>query len=305
MTDTTVPDEEAEAAEAPVGRGESPLLPLLGSALLYLLLYDLITSTRFMPFLARWGTGPVMEYAGVFISLVPLTLLQLLMVRYMTAWRDSVRVRLAVFLLSLALWGGLLALFSLVKGPPGMFLDITLGPWSNLALIATMVLLGMFISLAVKDAPLLLPVILVGGMVDYWGVYYGTTQHFIKNAPQVVEQVSAKMPNVSFGGVYVPPTMIGPGDFLFLGIFFACMYRFGFEVKRTFWAFYGLLLLSLFAVNLFPIPIPALVPMAVAMLAVNWHKMKLSRAEAFASLYALGFLALLLIGSVMFGAFRR
>ncbi|MBW3625463.1 MAG: hypothetical protein KY468_18870 [Armatimonadetes bacterium] len=283
----------------------SPLLPLLGSALLYLFLYYLITSTRFMPFLEPWGKSPIMGWAGLFISLVPMMLLQLLLVRYLSAWEGSLAARMGVFLASAAIWGSLILLFSRVGGPPGMFLDLVLGPWTNLSLIAATVLLGAFISLAVKDAPLLLPVLLVGGIVDYWGVYYGTTHQVIKNAPQIVERVSAKVPSVSFGGIYVPPTTIGPGDFLFLGIFFACMYRFGFDVKRTFWMFYVLLLVSLVLVNVFPIPIPALVPMAVAMLAVNWRKLRLSRAELYATAYVLAFLVVLLVGVTVSGVFKR
>lgn len=304
MSDTPALELQSREASPETEEKLSPLLPLLGSALIYLFLYYLITSTRFMPFLERLK-GPVLMGVGMFISLVPLMLLQLLLVRYLSAWRGPIPARIAAFVLSAAIWGGLLVLFGAVQGPPGMFLDLVLGPWTNLTLIVMAVLLGTFISLAIKDAPLMLPVLLVGGMVDYWGVYYGTTHHFVENAPEIVERVSAKVPTVSFGGVYVPPTMIGPGDFLFLGIFFACMYRFDFDVKRTFWAFYGLLLVSLVLVNVFPIPIPALVPMAIAMLGVNWRKLKLSRAETFATLYGLGFLTLVLIGSVVFGWLRR
>lgn len=304
MHDPSAPVVESVESAPMAGQDRLILVSLLASTLLYLLLFNAITATRFMPFLARWANSPVMGVVGTLVSLVPLTLLQLLMVRYLSAWRGPLPARLGLMVGSAAVWGALLMLGGAVKGPPGMFLDLVLGPWSNLSLIAAMVLLGTFISLAIKDAPLMLPVLLVGGLVDYWGVYFGTTHHFVKNAPEIVERVSAKVPTVSFGGVPIVTT-IGPGDFLFLGIFFASMARFRFDIPRTFWAFFALLLVSLMIVSWLPIPIPALVPMAIAMIGVNWRKLRLSRAEAFASFYAIGFLALLLAGMTAMGVFRR
>jgi hypothetical protein len=186
---------------------------------------------------------------------------------------------------------------------PGLVLSVLLGPWNNLALIATTVLVGAFIALAIRDAATLLPVLLVSGIVDYWGVYYGTTHQFVKNAPQIVEKVSAKVPTLTFGGVPVVPT-IGPGDFVFLGIFFACLYRFDLDVSRTFWVFVVLLMAALVLVaTVEGLNIPGLVPMAVAMFVVNRRALRLSRAEAFATLYVVGSLVLLLAGLTAWGPF--
>jgi hypothetical protein len=277
----------------------SPLIPLLFTTLVYAFLFSLVTATQYMPVMARWGKSPVIGLIGMILSLGPFTILQILLVRYITAWQSPLSLRLSATVLAAIAWIGLLFMADSMRGGSSALIAV----WINLALIATTVLIGSLISFAIKETAVLLPVLLVSGLVDYWGVYFGTTHQFVQHAPKIVEKVSAKVPTISFGGVPVVTT-IGPGDFVFLGIFFACLYRFHLDVKRTFWLFAVLLLVSLFIVTVLPINIPGLVPMAIAMIAVNGKAFKLSRAEIFATVYVTLFLALILVGLSVFGPFR-
>jgi hypothetical protein len=292
------PVEPAVPAESP--SPPLPLVPLIVTALVYVFLFSLVTATQYMPVMARWGKNPVVGWGGVILSLGPFTILQILLVRYLTAWQSPLSTRLSATALAALTWIGLLVMADSMRNGSSVLITV----WINLALIATTVLIGSLISFAIKETAVLLPVLLVSGLVDYWGVYFGTTHHFVQHAPKIVEKVSAKVPSLSFGGLPPVPLTIGPGDFVFLGIFFACLYRFRLNVEKTFWYFAVLLLISLVIVYATPLPIPGLVPMAIAMIAVNGKAFKLSRAEIFATLYVVLFLALLLVGLSVLGPFR-
>jgi hypothetical protein len=281
-----------------------PYVPLLVTTLLYVFLFTLVASTQFMPFLRRWGHNSASLWIGFALSIGPFMVLQLLLVRYLAACRSSFWIRLGFVLLAGLLWTLLLELESSADGPAGMVLGALLGPWVNLALIFTTVMTGTLIAYAIREAAVLLPVLMVSALVDYWGVYYGTTHFFVKHAPRVVEKVSAKAPVISFGGIPQPAPTIGPGDFVFLGIFFACLYQFDLHVTRTFWAFTALLFVALVLVFIYPIPIPGLVPMAIAMVLVNGRRLKLSRSEVFATIYVVAALAALLAALTVWGPFR-
>ncbi len=278
------------------------LTPLLVTTLAYLFLYHLISATPLLRFPPAWAHSKTLGWVGYVISVGPLTLLQVLIVRYLSAWRGSAAAWLGGVAAAAALWGFYLFLYG--RSVREMLIALPLGPWMNLALIAATVLLGMLVSRVIRDPQMLLPVLIVGGLVDYWGVYYGTTQHFMKAAPQLVETVSAKVPALSFGGIPVTNT-IGPGDFVFLGLFFACLYRFEMNVAGTFRAFVILLFVALGVATVFPIPVPALVPMGIAVLAVNARRLKLSRAETFALVYLVAALVILLTGLALWKPFGK
>lgn len=163
-------------------------------------------------------------------------------------------------------------------------------PWLLLALMFTAILFGVLASRIIREPALLIPAALVGAVVDYWGVFFGTTRAALQHHPQLVARLSVPVP--AFAG-FAPLVTIGPADFLFLGLFFACIQRFGLNLRATFAA--CLALLSATILLIVPrMDVPALVPIGAAVLGANWRRLRLSRSETFALLYGLALVAAIL-----------
>ncbi|HEX2950630.1 MAG TPA: hypothetical protein VHV83_13865 [Armatimonadota bacterium] len=127
-------------------------------------------------------------------------------------------------------------------------------------LILTGMFFGRMVSRLIRERALLVPVAIISGMIDFWGVYWGPVNAMSENAPAAVSgigsaaTVSASVPPAAIehlsGPLAVlakitPPDSIGIGDFVFLTLFLACAYRLGFSAKRIMWGiFCGLLLAS-------------------------------------------------------------
>lgn len=137
-------------------------------------------------------------------------------------------------------------------------------------LVLTGAFFGQLIARVVRERTILLPVSLVAGLVDYWGVYWGVVGELSKMNPMLVTEVAsaptaaAQVPSevisqlhqslppvLAVFGTIAPPDAIGIGDFVFLAFYLTCAYRLGFSVRRTMWGiFFGLLGTSiLFAMN--------------------------------------------------------
>jgi hypothetical protein len=149
---------------------------------------------------------------------------------------------------------------------------------------------GYAVSFVIREPNLLLPVGICAAIVDFWGVNWGFVHRTLVTAPQVVRTVSVPVRSVLPS---IPLTTIGSGDFVFLALFFGVLYRFDMNVKWAFWVGYALLLVSMLAVMLVG-PIPALVPMAIAVLVTNWNRFKLSRQEKASTAIVAGVLITLL-----------
>lgn len=124
----------------------------------------------------------------------------------------------------------------------------------------------------------------------------GTVQHVLKAAPKVFTSVAYKVPAVSDTVTLGPvgaAAHIGPADFLFLGMFFVAMFRFGMNARGTLLALIPTLLLYMGAVFLFG-PLPALPPIAICFLLANSSHFKLKRDEWIAT----GVLTLVLAGLI-------
>lgn len=121
----------------------------------------------------------------------------------------------------------------------------------------------------------------------------GTVQHVLKAAPKVFTSVAYKVPAVSDKVTLGPvgaAAHIGPADFLFLGMFFVAMYRFGMNARTTVLALIPTLLLYMGAV-FFLGPLPALPPIALCFLVANAAHFKLKRDEWIATLVLAAVLA--------------
>lgn len=236
---------------------------------------------------------------GSVLATVLFLLIPLLWLRRVSRWRPSPAVGVALFALLAFVWAEVLL------GIPFGFLKhvdwkhhhnalyvmiLVHRPIADLALISAAAVLGAALSRIVTDPKMLLPIAFVGAMVDYWGVTVGTTATFIKASPALVSAVSAGIP--SFGGGVnpagvQPASYVGFGDWMFLTMFLAVAFRYDLQPRRTFWALLCFLAPAMLLIVFNRLDyLPAIVPMALAIFAVNGRRLKLSRAEAFATLYA-------------------
>lgn len=139
--------------------------------------------------------------------------------------------------------------------------------------------LGYLVSHVLKDKNLLLPVVMLAAYIDFWTVTRGPVAHVLEKEPEVAQAVSAPIPAAGAGS-FVPVTMIGPGDFLFMALVFAVVHRFKLDGARNFWFVFGTMTAGMLAVFLGLLDaLPALMVLAVGVVAANWGKFKLSRDE--------------------------
>jgi len=123
-------------------------------------------------------------------------------------------------------------------------------------LILTGVYFGQLLARIIREKQMLVPVSIISGLIDFWGVYWGPVSAWSEQAPAAVgmataatasaatpEHVLAEMPRqLQIISNISPPQSIGIGDFVFLAFFLTCAYRLGFSARRTMWGIiFGLL----------------------------------------------------------------
>jgi len=139
--------------------------------------------------------------------------------------------------------------------------------------------LGSLVAYGIRDRNILLPAAVFAAFADYVVVNYGLV-HWALTTPgkgqRALNAMSAQVPSLHPG---LPVLTVGFADFLFLSIFFACVYRFRLRLRETFIAFFLLLSLSFWVVIRYGAAVPALAPMALGFVAANFRCFKLSREE--------------------------
>jgi len=169
-------------------------------------------------------------------------------------------------------------------------------------LILAAIGLGCLLSRLIREKNLLVPVVPFAALVDAITVLtpVGFVKRVMEVAPQVVERASVAVMTAPTAAPSVervmPIVLIGAGDFIFLALYAACLYRFQLRAFTTalglFFVLWGYLVIVMLGVMT---ALPALVPMAVVVLAVNWREFRLSRQEKWASLVVVGATAALLL----------
>jgi hypothetical protein len=177
----------------------------------------------------------------------------------------------------------------LQKAPP-----ILLVPYRALhgyLLMLAAIGLGCLLSRLIRDKNLLVPVVPFAALVDAITVLtpVGFVKRVMESAPRVMEQAAVAVMSAPQAAPQVervvPIVLIGVGDFLFLALYAACLYRFGLHVGATAVGLFFTLWVYLVMVMLgIAVALPALVPMAVVVLLVNAREFHLSRQEKWASL---------------------
>ena len=166
--------------------------------------------------------------------------------------------------------------------------------------------LGYMVSLRVTDKNLLLPVVMLAAYIDLWTVTRGPVSKMMEKTPELVQAVSAPIPQAG-AGAFVPQFLVGPGDFLFAGLVFAVVSRLGMNGPRTYWCVLAAMGLGMFGIALGIVNyFPALIMLAIGVIAANWREFRLAKQEVIYMLVVAVALAatLPLIWSV-FGSHRK
>ncbi len=156
---------------------------------------------------------------------------------------------------------------------------------------------GALLTSLLKDKNLLVPVSIFLAIFDIWLVFVpeGPVNQILRTNPQIPASVSLQVPNVasqSAGGFARAMAYVGPADLLFLAMFFVALFKFNMRTTQTLRAMipvlvaYLLVVLLIGHVEIGPIrlgALPALLPIGLVILLVNWREFKMTRDEAIAT----------------------
>lgn len=156
--------------------------------------------------------------------------------------------------------------------------------------------LGVALAAGIREVNILLPAGIFAAFADFVVVNFGTVKHALSpgnaRGQALVKAFSATVPSVHPS---IPVLTIGSADFLFLGVFLACAYRFGMPLTRT-----AVVLAVVLAASLVMVPyvgnIPALAPISAAFIATNWRHFRLSRQELASTVVVLALVGVLFAG---------
>jgi hypothetical protein len=204
--------------------------------------------------------------------------------------------RAAIFLVGgLVVWAGLAAVAARVASPLWSGLSLAV---AQQALVVWCLGIGALLALLLRDRNMLLPVAIFLALFDLWLVLSPmglVNQSVVQGSGEALANVAYQVPapqRVSGGGKAAPLAYVGPADYLFLSMFFVCLFRFGMRIRETFrWsvpvlALYLLVVLLFGWVRIGPIALgalPALVPIGLVVLIVNRGEFRLGRDERLAT----------------------
>jgi len=169
-----------------------------------------------------------------------------------------------------------------------------LAPLADYLVVVAASLFGCLVARLIREPNLLVPVAVVAGLVDFWGVYWGFVAHISKTAPQVVQSFSSAVPTPAATGLPLPGlSAMGIGDFLFTALYLGAVWRLGMRTLRTARAIFVAVLFSPLAFWLVPLvthrpleALPGLPFIGAGLLVANWRDFRISREEKFALLWA-------------------
>jgi len=153
--------------------------------------------------------------------------------------------------------------------------------------------LGVLVSILIREKNMLLPIaIFLAGMDALLILTPFTPQARIAaENPEIIGNIGLRVPEVRVATPGIPQAPIaisdigyvGPADLFISAMFFAAMFRYGMRAKQTAIWLVPVLIIYLFLVLLTRIPLPALVPIGLTALIVNWKEFKLAKDEKVAT----------------------
>jgi hypothetical protein len=307
ITNDTVSTSTQDDAEKP--RPHSAASPLF-----WLLL--IVALGILMPFV------PVPNVAAAVIGAVVLTIAYVaavvLFAALVTRRFPSIKERALLFALALGLWLAmqflvqpvLVELFMALRNegtPPSTtqnllrFFVLTI---TDASLLCAAVFGGSLVATLIREASIVGAVCALAALIDIWGVLLGgIVSQVIEKAPDIASRGMASMPTAGAATAskfIIPLPDIGAGDYLFLGLLFAALHRFGMNwVGAIRWTI-PLVVVALLSI-IFGLPaLPGLLFIGLGTAIPNWKFFQYSRDEKFALLYA-GILVVVLTAGLYFG----
>lgn len=153
---------------------------------------------------------------------------------------------------------------------------------------------GALLARLLRTANLIPPVAFALCMADLWTVWLGGPVQRMMESPHptaqaVVRVMTVQLPAPRDGAAQI--AIVGFADFLFVGFFVAALCRLVNDarvLRRTLVSVVVVLVAYMAIVVFAPhnLALPALLPMGVAVVAVNWRHFRYTRSEVFALIYA-------------------
>jgi hypothetical protein len=174
--------------------------------------------------------------------------------------------------------------------------------------------LGALLATLIKEKNIILPIAIFLAAYDFFLILtpWGYGEKLMKVALPVFRQVAAQIPSASAvptHGLATPGAYVGMADLVFLSMFFIALFRFQMRTRQTLYAVVPALIVYLYIVmmlgnkELFGFKLgalPAMVPIGLAVLIVNWREFKLNKDEKLSTIV----LAVLAVGFLAFAATR-
>jgi hypothetical protein len=196
---------------------------------------------------------------------------------------------LYIFLAGALIHGGLVALDLIVFKGQGAVSSL-LAPLKPAGLQIWCIGLGALVAALISDRNILIPIGIFLIAYDTFLVLApdGFTKNLMKSAPALMEQGALPIPRTSTilptNGQAEVVARIGPADLVFLGTFFLALFRFEMKPYTTLRAMIPVLLCYLLFVMLTGIELPALVPIGLVTLIVNWKMFNMNKEEKLSTL---------------------
>lgn len=207
---------------------------------------------------------------------------------------------LYIFLAGALIHGGLVALDLLVFRGQGVVSSF-LAPLKPAGLQIWCIGLGALVAALISDRNILIPIGIFLIAYDIFLVLtpLGFTQKLMQAAPDILKQGGMSIPASStvtpLSGKAEISGVVGPADLVFLGTFFLAMFRFDMKPYTTLRVMIPVLLCYLLFVMLTGIALPALVPIGIVTLVVNWKMFNMTKDEK-ASTLVVAILAVAILG---------
>ncbi|HXG25153.1 MAG TPA: hypothetical protein VNJ09_11400 [Chthonomonadales bacterium] len=255
-------------------------------------------------YLAFWQIAPRVRIDGLYVvivsSLVALAFVIWLTARFARVLHTPWSAVIATLILAvIAIPLRVLLAF---RYPPAFHLNLALPGLVDLLFIWFAASIGVLLSLLVKGANMIPPIAAVLALVDIWTVLLGgpVKQVMESQAPaaqKLTQAMTVPLPAPTTGAA--PFAVVGFADFLFIAFFIAAICRYVAKpdpYPRAVIALILVLTAYMLVVLITGLSLPALLPMAVVMIALHWRHFHYARSEVFALLYAGLFIAIIAVG---------
>jgi hypothetical protein len=175
---------------------------------------------------------------------------------------------------------------------------------------------GLWLAGEIEKSGHLIPVCILGTLVDIWSVAHGPSKHvgqqIIQHQQAVVETgIQTPPPFVDFfilhwpyPGANMMATLFGMGDLVFVAMFLGASRRFGFSITKATLLVLGGLILATITAMWFNKPVPALPFMCALYLAGNFKNLSLTRKEWTVTIGMIVFITALILANFLNSIFN-